>query len=46
VEKRIGPALDAFKPQLLLVSAGFDAHEDDPLAGLAVTTEGYRELTG
>jgi len=35
VEKRIGPALDAFKPQLLLVSAGFDAHEDDPLAGLA-----------
>jgi acetoin utilization deacetylase AcuC-like enzyme len=44
-EKRIGPALDAFKPELLLVSAGFDAHEDDPLAGLAVTTDGYRELT-
>jgi len=43
-EKKIGPALDAFKPQLLLVSAGFDAHEDDPLAGLEVTTEGYREL--
>jgi acetoin utilization deacetylase AcuC-like enzyme len=29
---------------LLLVSAGFDAHEDDPLAGLDVTTDGYREL--
>ena len=43
-EKKIGPRLDAFKPELLLVSAGFDAHEDDPLAGLAVTTEGYREL--
>jgi acetoin utilization deacetylase AcuC-like enzyme len=43
-EKKIGPALDAFKPELLLVSAGFDAHEDDPLAGLEVTTEGYREL--
>jgi len=43
-EKKIGPALDAFKPQLLLVSAGFDAHRDDPLAGLDVTTEGYRRL--
>jgi acetoin utilization deacetylase AcuC-like enzyme len=43
-EKKIGPALDAFKPELLLVSAGFDAHEDDPLAGLDVTTDGYREL--
>jgi acetoin utilization deacetylase AcuC-like enzyme len=43
-EKKIGPALAAFRPQLLLVSAGFDAHEDDPLAGLEVTTDGYREL--
>jgi acetoin utilization deacetylase AcuC-like enzyme len=43
-EKKIGPALDAFRPELLLVSAGFDAHEDDPLAGLDVTTDGYREL--
>ena len=43
-EKKIGPSLDAFKPELLLVSAGFDAHEDDPLAGLEVTTEAYREL--
>ena len=43
-EKKIGPALAAFRPELLLVSAGFDAHKDDPLAGLEVTTEGYREL--
>jgi len=43
-EKKIGPALDDFKPELLLVSAGFDAHRDDPLAGLEVTTDGYREL--
>jgi acetoin utilization deacetylase AcuC-like enzyme len=43
-EKKIGPALEAFKPELLLVSAGFDAHEADPLAGLEVTTEGYRSL--
>ena len=45
-EKKIGPALAAFRPELLLVSAGFDAHRDDPLAGLEVTTEGYRELAG
>jgi acetoin utilization deacetylase AcuC-like enzyme len=43
-EKKIGPALTAFRPDLLLVSAGFDAHEDDPLAGLEVTTDGYRTL--
>jgi acetoin utilization deacetylase AcuC-like enzyme len=43
-EKKVGPALDAFKPELLIMSAGFDAHRDDPLAGLDVTTDGYREL--
>jgi acetoin utilization deacetylase AcuC-like enzyme len=43
-EKKIGPAVAAFHPELLLVSAGFDAHRDDPLAGLEVTTEGYRVL--
>jgi acetoin utilization deacetylase AcuC-like enzyme len=43
-EKKIGPALEAFRPELLLISAGFDAHQADPLAGLEVTTTGYREL--
>jgi acetoin utilization deacetylase AcuC-like enzyme len=43
-EKKIGSALDAFRPELLLVSAGFDAHASDPLAGLEVSTEGYRRL--
>jgi acetoin utilization deacetylase AcuC-like enzyme len=43
-ERKIGPALAAFRPELLLVSAGFDAHQGDPLAGLEVTTDGYREL--
>jgi len=43
-ENKIGPALAAFRPELLLVSAGFDAHRDDPLAGLEVTTEGYATL--
>jgi acetoin utilization deacetylase AcuC-like enzyme len=43
-EKTVEPALDTFKPELILVSAGFDAHQDDPLAGLEVTTDGYGEL--
>jgi len=43
-EKKIGPALDKFRPELLLVSAGFDAHRDDTQAYLEVTTDGYREL--
>jgi acetoin utilization deacetylase AcuC-like enzyme len=43
-EKKIGPAVAAFHPELLLVSAGFDAHQDDPLAGLEVTTDGDRTL--
>jgi acetoin utilization deacetylase AcuC-like enzyme len=38
-------AADAFGPDFVLVSAGFDAHADDPLAGLAVSTEGYAEAT-
>ncbi len=32
------------KPDMLLISAGFDAHIDDPLSGLRVTTEGYRRM--
>ena len=32
MERRVLPALDAFVPELILVSAGFDAHKADPLA--------------
>jgi acetoin utilization deacetylase AcuC-like enzyme len=39
------PALRAFKPNLLMVSAGFDAHEMDPLGQLRMTTEGFGRLT-
>jgi acetoin utilization deacetylase AcuC-like enzyme len=39
------PILRDFKPNLILVSAGFDAHERDPLAGMRMTTEGYGRLT-
>jgi acetoin utilization deacetylase AcuC-like enzyme len=39
------PAADAFRPEMVLISAGFDAHRDDPLGGMEVSTEGYREAT-
>ncbi len=39
------PAADAFKPEFVLISAGFDAHQDDPLASMGLTAEGYAELT-
>ncbi len=38
------PALATFKPQLILVSAGFDAHKDDPLAYLNLTENDYAWL--
>lgn len=44
-EQRILPALDGFAPQLLILSAGFDAHVDDPLAGLEVETTDFMWLT-
>ncbi len=39
------PALDAFEPELIVISAGFDAHRDDPLAGLAFTEDDYAWVT-
>ncbi len=41
----VEPAVRAFKPELLLVSAGFDAHERDPLGQMSVTDGGFRELS-
>jgi acetoin utilization deacetylase AcuC-like enzyme len=43
--ERLLPAIDAFAPQLLLVSAGFDAHRLDPLAQLELEAADYAELT-
>jgi acetoin utilization deacetylase AcuC-like enzyme len=43
-ERVVQPALARFEPELLLVSAGFDAHEDDPLAEMDVTADGFREM--
>jgi acetoin utilization deacetylase AcuC-like enzyme len=45
-EDRLLPAIDAFGPQLLLVSAGFDAHWRDPLAQLQLDAVDYAWITG
>jgi acetoin utilization deacetylase AcuC-like enzyme len=44
-ERVVFPALEAWQPELLLISAGFDAHADDPLAGLEWQAEDYAWLT-
>jgi len=43
-ESVVEPAVTRFEPDVVLVSAGFDAHRDDPLAEMEVTIEGFREL--
>lgn len=43
---QVFPRLEEFKPDLILVSAGFDAHADDPLAGLNWREEDFAWLTG
>ena len=43
-DERVEPVVRAFEPDLVLVSAGFDAHEEDPIAQMLVTEAGFREL--
>lgn len=43
--ERILPALDAFAPQAVIISAGFDAHVDDPLAQVCLSTECFGWMT-
>lgn len=45
-EKKVLPALREFDPDLLLISAGFDAHARDPLAQINLETEDYDWVTG
>ena len=42
---RILPAIDDFKPDIVLVSAGFDAHRNDPLAQVCLSTNMYQWMT-
>ena len=46
VEDVVGTIARAWRPQLVLVSAGYDAHADDPLADCAVTDAGYAGMAG
>lgn len=39
------PALQAYRPEAVIISAGFDAHRDDPLAGMNLSTQGYVALS-
>ncbi len=41
MERQVLPALEAFAPKLILVSAGFDAHKDDPLAQMALEDDDF-----
>lgn len=41
----IFPRIDAFKPELIMISAGFDAHKDDPLAGMMLETDDFAWVT-
>jgi acetoin utilization deacetylase AcuC-like enzyme len=45
MERLIAPAARSFRPEVILVSCGFDAHRDDPLAAMNVTREGYRDMS-
>ena len=44
-QSRVLPAIDAFRPEMLLVSAGFDGHRDDPLAQINLSEEGFEQMT-
>ena len=43
--EEIIPALERFQPELLIVSAGFDAHRDDPLGGMLLADESFAKMT-
>ena len=44
-EEVLYPTAQAFEPHLVLISAGFDAHRDDPLASMNVSEDGYARMT-
>ena len=44
-EREVVPSIEAFRPGLILLSAGFDAHRDDPIADLECTEDAYVHMT-
>lgn len=45
IDSRVVPELDEFRPEVLLLSAGFDAHREDPLAQIELSEEGFELMT-
>jgi acetoin utilization deacetylase AcuC-like enzyme len=45
IRNELMPAADEFAPEFVLISAGFDAHQDDPLSATRVTSRGYGRMT-
>jgi acetoin utilization deacetylase AcuC-like enzyme len=45
MEEKVLPELDRFRPDVLLIDAGFDAHADDPLAQIDLSEEGFERMT-
>jgi len=44
-DERLIPAVDRYRPELILISAGYDAHAHDPLGGMRLTEMGFAALT-
>jgi acetoin utilization deacetylase AcuC-like enzyme len=44
VERDLVPVLSTFNPEVILVSAGFDAHVDDDMSDICLSTDGYSKL--
>jgi acetoin utilization deacetylase AcuC-like enzyme len=45
IERSVLPALESFRPEVLLISAGFDAHRDDPLANIELSDDCFEVMT-
>ena len=43
---RLAPAVDRFKPELVIISSGFDSRHGDPLGRMELADEDFRDLTG
>jgi acetoin utilization deacetylase AcuC-like enzyme len=44
-KEQIIPEMEKYRPELIIITAGFDAHRDDPLGGMQVTEEGFGEMS-
>jgi len=44
-EAQLPHAIDDYRPDAILISAGFDAHRNDPLGGMRLSTDAYRQMT-